>query len=75
MMIPKFIRNYLIRKIKMRVIKKIQPYSDYRKATSFVVNAPLKEWRIRLWGVTHFKDDCGTGNESDWQQLLDYLTH
>ena len=75
MKLPQFIRKYLIRKIKMQVIKITQPYGDYRKATSFVINAPLKEWRIRLWCVTHFKDDCGASNESDWQQLFDYLTH
>ena len=75
MILPKFLRKYLVRKIKMRVIKETQPYGDYQKAVSFIVNAPLKEWRIRLWCVTHFKDDCGTGNESDWQRLLDYLIH
>lgn len=74
MILPKFIRKYLIRKIKMRVIKAIQPYGDYRKATSFIVNAPLNEWHIRLWCVTHFRNECGTGDESDWKQLLDYLT-
>lgn len=75
MKFPKFIRKYLIRMIKMRVVKKMQPNGDYQKAVSFVINAPLKEWRIRLWCVTHFKDECGSGDESDWERLLDYLTH
>lgn len=75
MKLPKFIRKYLIRKIKMRVIKVIQPYGDYQKAVSFIIDAPLSEWRIRLWCVTHFQNEFGIGDESDWNKLLDYLTH
>lgn len=52
MILPKFVRKYLIRRIKMRVFKTTRPYGDYQKAVSFIVNAPLKEWRIRLWCVT-----------------------
>jgi len=52
MKLPKFIWKYLIRMIKMRVVKKMQPDGDYQKAVSFVINAPLKEWRIRLWCVS-----------------------
>lgn len=73
--LPKIIRKYLIRKIKMRVYKEVRSYGDYQKATSFVINAPLSEWRIRLWCVTHFKNQYDTGNERDWQELLDYITH
>ncbi|WP_270438356.1 hypothetical protein [Bacteroides bouchesdurhonensis] len=75
MKLPKFIRKYLIKKIKMRVIEVTQPNGDYQKATSFIVDAPLSEWRIRLWCVTHYKNEYGSGDESDWQNLLDYLTH
>lgn len=73
--LPKIIRKYLIKKIKMRVYKEIRSYGDYQEATSFVINAPLSEWRIRLWCVTHFRDEYGTGYEGDWQKLLDYIIH
>lgn len=69
------IRKYLIRKIKMRVYKEMRSNGDYEKAVSFIVNAPLSEWRIRFWCVTHYRDQFGTGNERNWQELLDYITH
>lgn len=75
MKIPKFLRRYLIRKIKMRVYKSIRPYDDYQQAISFITDAPIKEWRIRLWCVTHFKDESKFGNYTNWQKLLDYITH
>lgn len=75
MKLPKFIRKYLIRKIKKHIFMAIQPYGDCEKAVSFVINAPLHEWRIRLWCVTHYKNEYGSGDESDWNKLLDYLTH
>lgn len=73
--LPVFMRKFLIKRIKMRVYNEVRSYGNYQEAVSFVVNAPLNEWHIRLWCVTHFRDDYGTGNERDWQELLDYIIH
>lgn len=58
-MIPEFIRKALIRAVKKRVLKRTQSDGDYENATSFVINAPIKEWRTRLWLVENIDDGVG----------------
>lgn len=58
-MIPKFIRSAIIKAIKKRVLKRTQQFGDYEKATSFIINAPIKEWRSRLWLIENVDDGTG----------------
>lgn len=55
----KLITKLFIRLIKKRVLKRTQQTGDYENATSFIINAPLKEWRNRLWLVENVRDDFG----------------
>ena len=70
-MIPKFIRSAIIKAIKKRVLKRTQQFGDYEKATSFIINAPIKEWRSRLWLVEIV--DHGTGFCCTDEKLYQWL--
>lgn len=70
-MIPKFIRSAIIKAIKKRVLKRTQQFGDYEKATSFIINAPIKEWRSRLWLVENVDD--GTGYCCTDEKLYQWL--
>lgn len=55
-MILQFIRTALIKVVKKRVLKRTQLYGGYEKATSFIISAPINEWRSRLWLVENVGD-------------------
>lgn len=48
-MVIRFIKRAIIKAIKKRVLKQTQRFGDYKNVTSFIINAPMKEWRSRLW--------------------------
>ena len=58
-MIKRFIKKAIIKAIKKRVLKKAYAMGDYKDATSFIVNAPIKEWRSRLWFIENISDESG----------------
>lgn len=55
----KLVTKLLIRLIKKRVLKRTQQTGGYEHVISFIINAPLKEWRVRLWLVENVRDDFG----------------
>lgn len=71
-MIPKFIKAAIIKAIKKRVLKRTQQFGDYENATSFIINAPIKEWRSRLWLVENVGDgtDFCCTDEKLYQWLI-----
>lgn len=58
-MIIRFIKRAIIKAIKKRVLKQTQRFGDYENVTSFIINAPMKEWRSRLWFIENISDGSG----------------
>lgn len=48
-----------IKRIKKRVLKRTYTSGGYKNAISFIINAPIKEWRDRLWLVENITDYMG----------------
>ncbi len=71
-MLSGFIRKALVRAVKKRVLKRTQSYGDYETVTSFIINAPLTEWRRRLWLVENVDD--GTGFCCTDEKLYQWLS-
>lgn len=69
-MIPKFIKAVLIKAVKKRVLKSAQQFGDYENATSFVINAPMKEWRDRLWLIENVYNGTGWCTDENLYQWL-----
>lgn len=58
-MIAQLVKKVFIKAIKKRVLKRTQLFGDYENATSFIINAPMREWRSRLWLVENVSDGVG----------------
>lgn len=58
-MVIRFIKMAIIKAIKKRVLKQTQRFGDYENVTSFIINAPMKEWRSRLWFIENISDGAG----------------
>lgn len=71
-MLKRLFKCVLIRRIKKRVLKRTQYFGDYENVTSFIINAPIKEWRSRLWLVENIDD--GTGFCCTDEELYHWLT-
>lgn len=53
------IKAILTRIVKKRVLKSTQQFGGYENATSYIINAPLNQWRLRLWIVEHIRHEDG----------------
>lgn len=71
-MILQFVKKAIIRAIKKRVLKRTQTYGDYEHVTSFIINAPMREWRSRLWFIENIDD--GTNFCCTDEKLYQWLT-
>lgn len=67
----KLIKRLLLPVIKKRVLKVTQQFGDYETATSYIINAPLEQWRLRLWIVEniHYENGLPCTDESVYEWL------
>ena len=72
-MIPQIIKKAIIKVIKRRVLKCTQSFGDYENATSFIINAPMREWKCRLWLIENVREIDGTCCTDE--TLYKWLTH
>lgn len=71
-MILQLVKKTIIRAIKKRVLKRTQAYGDHEHVISFIINAPMREWRSRLWFIENIDD--GTGFCCTDEELYQWLT-
>lgn len=69
-MILKFIRRTIVKAIRKRVLKRTYAYRSHETAASFIFNAPLREWRDRLWIVENLSDGLGPCTDEEIYQWL-----
>lgn len=68
----KFIKRLIIAHIKRRIYRKLgNPYL-FAEATDFVLNAPMKEWRKRLWYVRHTRCNIAQSNFSMLNEIISH---
>lgn len=59
-MIRQIIKKHLVKALKKRVLKCTQRLGNHDDVISFITNAPLKEWRSRLWFVENIRETDGS---------------
>ncbi len=70
-MILKIIKRVIIRCIKKRVLKCTHTFGDYEMVTSFIIDAPMKEWKSRLWFIENVREpDCTCCTDESLYQWL-----